>query len=60
MLDLFCSGMRQVVINRAGMQPLDWVIVIGMIAFLIGILLYCNRYMRNAADFLAANRCAGR
>ena len=54
------AAMRQVVPNTAGMQPLDWVIVIGMIVLLTGILLYCNRYMRNAADFLAANRCAGR
>ncbi len=47
-------------INRAGMQTLDWCIVFGMIVFLIAVLLYCNRYMRNAADFLAAGRCAGR
>lgn len=43
-----------------GMMPLDWAIVIGMITVLVGILVYCNRFMRNAADFLAASRCAGR
>ena len=53
------AAMRQVRINP-GMQTLDWCIIIGMIALLIGVLLYCNRYMRNAADFLAASRCAGR
>lgn len=51
---------RQVEINQSGMQLLDWTIVIGFIVFLTGVLLYCNRYTRNAADFLAANRCAGR
>ena len=60
MLTLFGAAMRQVEINHSGMQTLDWVIVIGAIALLTGVLLYCNRYMRNAADFLAANRCAGR
>ena len=43
-----------------GMALLDWAIVGGMIALLIGILLYCNRFMHSAADFLAASRCAGR
>ncbi|MBR2344848.1 MAG: sodium:solute symporter [Lentisphaeria bacterium] len=60
MMDLLCSTVRKVEINTAGMQTLDWAIVIGMIVFLIGVLLYCNRYMRNVADFLAASRCAGR
>ena len=58
MWDLVGAAMRS--INHEGMQTLDWVIVIGMIVFLISVLLYCNRYMRNAADFLAASRCAGR
>ena len=53
------AAMRQIKINP-GMQTLDWCIIIGMIVFLISVLLYCNRYMRNAADFLAASRCAGR
>ncbi len=60
MISLLGSALRQVDINTAGMQTLDWAIVIGFIVLLTGVLLYCNRYMRNAADFLAANRCAGR
>ncbi|MCI5778263.1 MAG: sodium:solute symporter [Lentisphaeria bacterium] len=59
MTEIFCSAARQIKINP-GMQTLDWTIVIGMIVFLIAVLLYCNNYMRNAADFLAASRCAGR
>ena len=59
MPDVMGAAMRHIVINQ-GMQPLDWCIIIGMIVFLIAVLLYCNRYMRNAADFLAASRCAGR
>ena len=47
-------------INYAGMQTLDWAIVVGIMAFMVLILIYCNRFMRNAADFLAASRCAGR
>ena len=43
-----------------GMSWLDWSIVAVMIVLLIGILLYCNRFMHSAADFLAASRCAGR
>ena len=54
------AALRQVEINHNGMMPLDWAIVIGFIVLLTGVLIYCNRYMRNAADFLAANRCAGR
>ena len=59
-MSLFGSALRQIEINHEGMQSLDWAIVIGFIVVLTGVLLYCNRYMRNAADFLAANRCAGR
>jgi len=47
-------------INYAGMQTLDWAIVCGVMLFMVAILIYCNRFMRNAADFLAASRCAGR
>ena len=45
---------------QLGMQPVDWAITIFFIAALIGILIYCRRYVKSAADFLAANRCAGR
>ena len=53
------TGMRVIQLNP-GMQQLDWSIILGTILVLIGLLIYCNRFMRNAADFLAASRCAGR
>lgn len=59
-MPLLGAAVRQVEINYNGMSALDWSIVVGFIVILVGTLLYCNRYMRNAADFLAANRCAGR
>ena len=61
MMSLFGSALRQIEINHEGMQSLDWAIVIGFIVVLTGVLLYCNRYMRNAADFLqyAVLKCAG-
>ena len=43
-----------------GMQLLDWCIVAGLWALLIAVLIYCQRYIKNSADFLAAGRCAGR
>lgn len=43
-----------------GMTWYDWSIVGVVILGLIGVLFYCNRYVNSAADFLAANRCAGR
>ena len=43
-----------------GMTTLDWAIVAGMIVLLVGVLFYSNRFLHNAADFLAASRCAGR
>lgn len=43
-----------------GMQLLDWCIVAGLWAGLIAVLIYCQRYIKNSADFLAAGRCAGR
>ena len=60
MMPFFGAVLRQVEINYSGLQVLDWAIVIGMIVLLTGVLLYCNHYTRNVADFLAANRCAGR
>lgn len=58
---LFAAGNRaDNFVPNPGMQTLDWAIVIGMIALLVGVLFYCNKFMRNAADFLAASRCAGR
>ena len=42
------------------MQFLDWSIVGILWIMLVGILIYCQRYVKNSADFLAAGRCAGR
>lgn len=39
---------------------LDWMIVVALLATLIGITIYSKRYVRGVADFLAANRLAGR
>lgn len=42
------------------MTIFDWSIVGCLILSLCVILVYCQRYVKNTADFLAANRCAGR
>lgn len=42
------------------MQLIDWSIVIAVFAGLATIAIITKRYMRGVADFLAANRCAGR
>lgn len=42
------------------MSWLDWIIVAGVFAFLAGIALRTKQYVQGVADFLAANRCAGR
>ena len=60
MLPFFGAAVRNIELNTHGMYTLDWAILVGTIALLIGVLIYCNRFMRNAADFLAASRCAGR
>ncbi|MBR7104917.1 MAG: sodium:solute symporter [Lentisphaeria bacterium] len=59
-MDTTLFAAAQAVKINQGMMPLDWGIIITMIVALIAILIYCNRFMRNAADFLAASRCAGR
>lgn len=58
MYSLFASAVKVNV--NPGMTMLDWAIVAGMIVLLVGVLLYSNRFLHNAADFLAASRCAGR
>ncbi len=40
--------------------PLDWGIIILFLGIIIGIAFYSKRFMRSTADFLAANRLAGR
>ena len=42
------------------MSWLDWSIVGALFAVLIGTLAICQRYVKSTADFLVANRCAGR
>lgn len=42
------------------MSWIDWLIVIIPMSFIVGIAIYARRYARNAADFLAAGRVAGR
>lgn len=39
---------------------IDWTIIIGFLAAMIGAALYTSRYTRSVADFLAANRTADR
>ena len=43
-----------------GMHAIDWAIVFALIVFLCVVLIYCQKYVKSTADFLAANRCAGR
>ena len=42
------------------MHWIDWSIVAALLASLIGVAVYSSRYNRSVADFLAANRLAGR
>ncbi len=42
------------------MHTIDWAIVIGVVSFFIGMAWFTNRFTRSVADFMAANRCAGR
>lgn len=42
------------------MHAIDWSTVAVLLALLLGLVLYSRRYMRGVADYLVANRCAGR
>ena len=42
------------------MHLIDWLIVLGLLVFVLGWAWYAKRYTESVADFLAANRCAGR
>ena len=42
------------------MHWIDWSIVVGLFLLLVCTLFFCKRYVKSTADFLAANRCAGR
>lgn len=39
---------------------IDWTIIVALLSALIGVTLYARKYTRSVADFLAANRMAGR
>src|ERR1043166_6738762 len=42
------------------MHGIDWAIVVALLAFLTFMAVRTKRYTRSVADFLSANRCAGR
>ncbi len=42
------------------MSWIDWIIVLIFLTSLIWVAIYTKRYTRSVADFLSANRCAGR
>jgi len=42
------------------MQLLDWIIIVGSLALVLGFGIYTQRYMRSVADFLSAGRMARR
>ena len=42
------------------MHWIDWIIVFGFMAVLSAVAIYVKRFNKGVADFLAANRCAGR
>ena len=39
---------------------IDWSIVCGLLVFVTALAIYVKRYTKSVADFLSANRCAGR
>ncbi|MDP7675199.1 MAG: sodium:solute symporter, partial [Dehalococcoidia bacterium] len=41
-------------------ELLDWVIVFGVLIFVVCLAIYSKMFMTSVADFLVANRCAGR
>lgn len=42
------------------MHSIDWILVAGTLALVLGVATYTRRFVRSVADFLAAGRCAGR
>ncbi len=42
------------------MHTLDWCIVLGLLVVIVGAAISTKKYTQSVADFLAANRCAGR
>ena len=43
-----------------GLTAIDWSVVFAVLLGTTVLGTYTNRYMRSVADFLSANRCAGR
>lgn len=44
----------------SNMHFVDWCIVLGLLAVIVAAAISTKKYTRSVADFLAANRCAGR
>ena len=42
------------------MHFIDWAILVGLLALMVWAAYQTKKYTRSVADFLAANRCAGR
>ena len=42
------------------MHWIDWAILLGLLAFLTVMAIYTKQFLKSVADFLAANRAAGR
>jgi SSS family solute:Na+ symporter len=42
------------------MQPIDWVLTVLPILFVIACAVYTRRYVKSVADFVAGGRAAGR
>lgn len=42
------------------MHPIDWILTVAPIVFVIGCALYTRQYVRGVADFMAGGRAAGR
>ncbi len=45
---------------RMNLYAIDWMIIVLFLASMLGLTLFCQRYVRTVADFLAAGRIAGR
>lgn len=48
------------VLAFANLQSIDIIIILALVAVVAGFTLYTRSYTRSVADFLSANRCAGR
>ncbi len=42
------------------MGLIDWIVVAAFVVILVGVSVYTRKLVKSAADFVAANRCAGR